>query len=1143
MSSDPSPEHLTPEQLPCRYGRFELIELLGVGGMGRVFRAVMTGPSGFRKEIALKVLRPRPGGAAPALDSEARIGALLRHPNLVDTYDFGLVAGRPYLAMELVRGLDLASLAERVRLEPAQVVQVGAALAAGLQRAHELHLDGAPAGLVHRDLKPSNVVVSHDGIVKILDFGLATLRSELHSAEDDAAWGTPAYMSPEQAGARALDHRSDLWALGVILFELAVGEPLLRGESLIELMMSLQRVPERLAEPGGLGAVDAAVSGLAPIVARCLELDPAQRWSDAAEVERALEQLGPTLPPAPTLRSLVRDLLAGGSGEHLLPEERPTLGPVRAPPGTVSRGSPLPRPTHPLLGRRTELDALAAALDRAGLVTLLGPGGMGKTRLAIEHALRDSAPPERRAWFVPAQEARTLEGFLRVVGEALAVPWGRGDASAQLERLGQALAGVPAGLVVLDNLEQVLEPAARCLGRWLELAPGVRFVATSRERLGLRDEAVVEVGPLALDDAVELFVARAQEARPGFQADADARATVAVIARRLDRLPLALELAAARAALLPVEQIASRLDQRFRLLRSRDRGADPRQATLEGTIAWSWALLAEAEQATLSACALFRGGFFVEQAEGVVDLRGLPGDPWVLDTVQALRDKSLLWQRDTSEGVPRFHLYESVRVYATRRFEERPDGEATRRRFDEVFAALAESLRADLRTGRALDASRRFDLEEGNLTAVLEGSGSAEHRVRAGLALTRHLSRRGPHSKLHDVIRVAWELRERVGPALQAELMALWAQTIRMGVVASDGVDWTRRAIETAREAGEPALGATLCVHLAYDLTGAEGALEAVEELRAARELLQQQGTRAQEAHVVSALASALAYAGRRAEGLRLRREGLEMHRASGNQRMVGVDAVAIGSYLALDGELEQARRWFERGRASFQAAEDAMSLEVSLGNLAHLELELGDFDAARAAIDQSTVIRRRLGMGTSVSLVPDRAVLRLLDGDVEGALRLLAPGAAPPGKRSEYTRATWAAFRGIGRALHGDPDAGLVDLDEAAAIFGRRRLGQYHALCLANAAGVAALAGQRARALSLLEQAQTVAGESGGPWAPLLIEVAEAQVQLARARELRDADLEEQALVEAERLLDSLESGRAGVHLALGLRLLRAAL
>lgn len=1146
MTTPESPETTTPHRLraadlPARFGRYELVSVLGTGGMGKVFGAVMTGPSGFRKDVALKVIRPRDDDAPTELDEEARIGALLKHPHIVDIYDFGERGGTAYISMEMVRGLDLATLAARATLAPAQIAQVGAAIAAGLQHAHELEVGGVRAGLVHRDLKPSNVLVSRDGVTKVVDFGIAKLQRGGQNTETGVAKGTPAYMSPEQAAADDVDHRSDLWSLGAILYELATRETLLTGMTVIELMMSLLQVQGRLAKPETLGAVDTAVPGLARIVGRCLAEDREDRYPDAAAVEADLETLRRALPPAPSLRALVRDVLAGGDGGKLIAAEAVTRAPGLGTSTIADRPRHnLPKSTSSFLGRAGALESLTVSLEQAGLVTLLGPGGTGKTRLALE-AARGFLQGRfgGAAWFVGAQDARDGEGLLRAVGAVLTIPWSRADEGAQIDRIGHALAAGGDVLLVLDNLEQLVEHAVTPVTRWLSQAPRLRIVATSRERLRAQGEQVIELGPLSQDDAEALFVARAAQARRGFAPSDKDMGHIAEIVRRLDRLPLAIELAAARTAMLPVDRIALRLNERFRLLRSRDRGTSRRQATLEDAIGWSWDLLSPAEHWTLAWCSVFRGGFQVVQAEDLVSLHAFEGAPWVLETVETLREKSLLYETDGVDGTPRFRMYESIRAFAAHKLAELGAQADARAAAGEVLGARARELRELLQTGDAVDAMREIAQEEDNLFAVLETCESAERRAEVALTLIRHLSRRGPQSLLVRVFEQGWALRDAVGPALRAELMSLRAQTIRMGAIAHDGQDWSWQALAIAYDAGETALAARLSIHVGYDLNGEEGAERAIVQLERARGDLRRLGTPAGEAFVVSALATATAYSGRREEGTALHREALAMHDAAGSDRMVGVDAVAIGTHFALDGDLQEARHWFDRGQSSFQRAGDLLSQEICLTNLTHLELELGNLDAARRAGERSRRARERLGLLTDSSLTPDFGVLAYLDGDAATARATFARGFSRTGKESRYAVGALGAYSAMMDALEGESDGLARRLEDAADAFGAAGSAVNAAMTLANAAGVSAMAGDRAEAVRLLERAQSATAAAGGAEGPVTLRVAEAQLELLAAREGEDVDAMRAGV---GRLLAGLEERKLGVHLLLGTRLLRRA-
>src|SRR3954469_3221466 len=254
-----------------RIGRFRLDAKLGSGGMGDVYAATDTQ---LRRTVALKLLPPRFASEPDRLsrfETEARAASALNHPNIVTVYDAGVTDGAPWIAMEHVEGRTLRAMLADGALPAAEAERITAQIAAGLARAHE-------AGIVHRDLKPENVMVRHDGLVKILDFGVAKLSGGNSPQTDDTqadtalltapglVSGTPAYMSPEQASARAIDHRSDQFALGIILYEMITGENPFRRQSVAQTwsaVLEFSPQPLRKVRPG----VPARISDVA---ARCL---------------------------------------------------------------------------------------------------------------------------------------------------------------------------------------------------------------------------------------------------------------------------------------------------------------------------------------------------------------------------------------------------------------------------------------------------------------------------------------------------------------------------------------------------------------------------------------------------------------------------------------------------------------------------------------------------------------------------------------------------------------------------------------------------------------------------------------------------------------------------------------------------------
>ncbi|MEV3983116.1 BTAD domain-containing putative transcriptional regulator [Nonomuraea sp. NPDC049758] len=413
---------------------------------------------------------------------------------------------------------------------------------------------------------------------------------------------------------------------------------------------------------------------------------------------RLAEELG--LDPSPELAALHRAILRHDSSL--------AAPPPAADPGPLTN---LPAPLTPLVGRDAELAEVAALLADSRLVTLTGPGGVGKTRLALA-AARSLAFPEgsaepRRGGFADGVWLVELAGAGGAdVAEAVAAVLGvRDDDSVPLaSRLAGVLAGRSA-LLVLDNCEHLVEQVAGLVSALLRAAPGLRVLATSQEPLGVSGERVRVVHPLAEADAVRLFAARA-DVEPG--------PTVAVICRRLDGIPLALELAATRVRALGVQELAARLDDRFRLLSAGMRDAPARQRTLRATIDWSWELLSDEERAVLRRLAAHADGCTLEAAEAVCAEPGVD----VLDVLARLVDRSLVAVAPGPLG-PRYRLLESVTAYCLERLREAGEHDLLRERHARYYTDLAA--RAELRGPRQHEWLDRLDAESANLRLALSG--------------------------------------------------------------------------------------------------------------------------------------------------------------------------------------------------------------------------------------------------------------------------------------------------------------------------------------------------------------------------------------------------------------------------------------
>jgi serine/threonine protein kinase len=315
---------LTEGDYPVEFGRYTLLGILGEGAMARVYRAELRGPGGFTKPTALKIVRgsvaSRSAALRDALLNEARLGGLLDHPNLVQTLDYGVVDGLPFIAMGHVRGVGLdLLLGSAVDIPPEVALEIVLQIALGLDHAHHLHGDDEmDGGLVHRDLKPSNIILDHHGLARVLDFGIAkAAAASVDATAVGVTKGTPAYMSPEQANGLPLDRRSDIFSLGVLLHELVTRERMFAASTPLATLHAVTLVDEQLSEPGFEERINAIVPGLGPIVSRCLRASPDLRYSTCADLERDLRAVADSFTPAPLLRGWVADVRdALGLGHH-----------------------------------------------------------------------------------------------------------------------------------------------------------------------------------------------------------------------------------------------------------------------------------------------------------------------------------------------------------------------------------------------------------------------------------------------------------------------------------------------------------------------------------------------------------------------------------------------------------------------------------------------------------------------------------------------------------------------------------------------------------------------------------------------------------------------------------------------------------
>jgi predicted ATPase/class 3 adenylate cyclase/tetratricopeptide (TPR) repeat protein len=626
------------------------------------------------------------------------------------------------------------------------------------------------------------------------------------------------------------------------------------------------------------------------------------------------------------------------------------LGTLWQPTRQISHSLPAER--DGFVGRRDALSALRASIESARLVSILGIGGTGKTRLAVRHAWECLGEYPGGAWFCDLSQARTLDGIAFAVAQGLQVPLGPAD---PIQQIAQAIAGRDRCLVLLDNFEQVARHAEPTLGCWIERAPQAKFVVTTREVLGIVGESVMPLAPLSSNDAAELFVQRAAAARLGYTPSAADTDAIWQIARLLDNLPLALELAAARVRLIPPSVLVSRMRDRFELISARA-GRRDRQSTLRATFDWSWDLLHPGEKAALATLSVFEGGFTLDSASAVLagdDETPRPG----IETIQALADKSLV-RRVSDE---RFDLLETVREYAGQRLGAEggfpgsgASGAASARaRHWRYFAHLNER-----------DATAHRCIEVNNLVAACRAATAAAAAPAAATCLAVAWSA----LRLTGPYRVAVELALAISklPSLQdrERALALW--------VASDALELSGD-IERARQylqqglacvalAQAPEIEARLLITLGNRQT-LDGELNAARAtLEQSLRLAQQLGDADLQMRCLNALGLHSDHQAQLAEAQDFYRRALALARELGDRRMEGGLLGNLGGPYHDMGDLDAAQVHYEMALQVATEVGDHRWEGNARCNLGLLHQEQGRAAEARSQFETAMAIARRVG-------------------------------------------------------------------------------------------------------------------------------------------------------------------------------------
>jgi predicted ATPase/DNA-binding CsgD family transcriptional regulator len=658
----------------------------------------------------------------------------------------------------------------------------------------------------------------------------------------------------------------------------------------------------------------------------------------------------------------------------------------------------LPTPLTRFIGREAELAEAAALLAEARLLTLTGPGGAGKTRLALRLASAVAKDFPDGVWFVDFGPLSGDEFVWDQVATALGVTTTQSGTAALADVVGRYLEPRRA-LLVLDNCEHLVESAAQVAAQLLVRAAEVKMIATSREPLGVGGEVTWSVPPLSDEDGFELFSDRARQARPHFsinQADASAMRS---ICRHLDGLPLAIELAAARTRAFAPADIAAGLQNRLELLPAGPRTAPARQATLQASFDWSYELLSDTERSLLGECSVFAAGFNLEAAMAVCPAARL-------EVLAALVDRSLLLvQDDPEQGGPRYRMLEPIRQFASKRLVEAEEVGIIRTRHRDHYLALAETAEPLLRGPEEDRWRSRLTREMDNMRAALAWSrdqGDAESLALMVTALMWFWAWPGRIRELLMWLEAAADRADDLSPRLRARVRN-W-QCLLPLIVPGSGKPGqipalAAEALALARASGdqnEEALALLVHGFLAGLVGGAEAMRPYLEEARPLARSARSAGLGQIEALALSVFAMLRLFQSDPDEARRLSEEAIVIAKEAADHH-TRLFCMSFGGMVALtQGRLAYAARLFDAAVAGGRETNDSNFIG-SLVYLGWTEMFRGDFQAAREYLAEAVDAAQKAGTDSrSITLVEPIAGwisgwMALASGDAAKGSQLLA--------------------------------------------------------------------------------------------------------------------------------------------------------
>jgi serine/threonine protein kinase/predicted ATPase/Tfp pilus assembly protein PilF len=960
---------------------------IGQGGMGTVYRGKdsQTGDS-----VAIKMLKKeiidRDPEALRRFRQEGEALRQLNHPNIVKVLGEEEQAGVHYLVMEYVGGGSLRDVLDHSpKLSIQRALYIALDLADALTRAHRLNI-------LHRDIKPANVLISTDGTPRLTDFGMARMGGEPHITQDGAIVGTMAYLAPEAFSGEEVDERSDIWAFGVMLYEMLAGErpfPQIQPAPLIQAIMTNPLPDLEALRPD-------VPTGLVDLIYRMVEKNRQARIPSVRLIGAELESL--IRGGSKTLQPIVS--ISDSTGRFDLDTTE-----VPVVPGSFRAPHNLPNPPTPFVGRPDELEALCKLLEAGtSLITLTGPGGIGKSRIALALAEKQLSRYTDGVYLVQLAGVDNAHDVPAKIADAIGFSFGRGDDKAELVNYLRE----KQMLLVLDNFEAVMD-AAQLAADIAEAASKIQIIISSRERLRLRGEHVFDVDAMVLPTAkeetveqmaahsvVKLFLQSARRVTPSFDLDERNVHAVAEIIRLVGGLPLGVELAAAWLEALPLDEIKTEIEKSLDFLETDLRDVPERHRSLRAVADNTWNLLTEDERETFLKLAVFRGGFEREAAQKVADAS--------LRTLTNLVNKSLL-VRDP-EG--RYRGHKLLQQYAEERLKERGDLKMTiHKAHAEYYALFATKLEPAMNSTKEVAAIEALDKEIENIRLVWRKGIMLKHYEKLDIMqdallyyyLGRSMLREGYDSFKYlgdemekDGFKDSTYWRARVRQAWFGTRLGLYADALNCSQTALEffgefpsterahalnnmsyaymmmgdyekSIEYAAKSVESIKAADDNIAYFTGMGNMgyAYFLKG---------DLRKAREIYEslqkeddlKEYSPSGQAYGKNNLGEILMALGDIKRAQPLFQEAYDIFVESKQKRGVAFTALNLAGIAFRQSDYAQAKARYEEGYALYKDIGDRWGIAQALSNLGNVAMSDGQHDIAQQKYQAALTIRRDLG-------------------------------------------------------------------------------------------------------------------------------------------------------------------------------------